>query len=569
MASRKEPLSVTHPELAAQADGWDPSTMTTGTKKKVSWKCEKGHIWSAAINHRASGTGCPICSNKKVLAGYNDLSTTNPDLATQADGWDPTTLISGNKKIVSWKCEKGHIWAASINNRSRGTGCPFCSGRRVLSGQNDLATTHPELAAQADGWDPTTTTAGSEKKCLWRCQFGHNWETSPNNRSNGNTGCPFCSGLRVLSGQNDLATTHPELAAQADGWDPTKIKAGSSKKLQWMCDLGHQWVASVSDRSLKENGCPICSGRTVWTGLNDTATTHPELAAQADGWDPTKIKAGSNKRVQWKCQHGHQWVVSLNARSTGNSGCPFCSGLRVLSGFNDIATTHPELAAQADGWDPTTLNAGSNKKVGWICDLEHTWITSVNDRSSGNGCPFCSGHRVLAGFNDIATTHPELAAQADGWDPTTVNSGSGKRVRWRCGLEHQWVTSPNSRTNRQSGCPTCANSGFDPNIDGWLYFIDHDGLRMLQIGISNFPIERLSKHARRGWEVLEVRGPMQGHLARQLETAILHAVERRGAVLGHKAEIEKFDGYSEAWTKDSLSVTSFKQLLDWVYEDDQ
>ena len=62
---------------------------------------------------------------------------------------------------------------------------------------------------------------------------------------------------------------------------------------------------------------------------------------------------------------------------------------------------------------------------------------------------------------------------------------------------------------------------------------------------------------------------MEGHLAQQLETAILHAVERRGAVLGHKADIEKFDGYSEAWTKDSLTVASFKQLLDWVYEDDE
>ena len=59
-----------------------------------------------------------------------------------------------------------------------------------------------------------------------------------------------------------------------------------------------------------------------------------------------------------------------------------------------------------------------------------------------------------------------------------------------------------------------------------------------------------------------------GYLAQQLELAILHAVAHRGAVLGHKAQIEKFDGYSEAWTKDSLTVTSFKQLLDWVYDDD-
>jgi hypothetical protein len=91
---------------------------------------------------------------------------------------------------------------------------------------------------------------------------------------------------------------------------------------------------------------------------------------------------------------------------------------------------------------------------------------------------------------------------------------------------------------------------------------------MFQIGISNVPVTRLGQHSKRGWEVLEVRGPMEGHLAKQLETAILHAVERRGAVLGHKAEIEKFDGYTEAWTKASLKVTSIKQLLDWVYQDE-
>ena len=38
--------------------------------------------------------------------------------------------------------------------------------------------------------------------------------------------------------------------------------------------------------------------------------------------------------------------------------------------------------------------------------------------------------------------------------------------------------------------------------------------------------------------------------------------------LGHKAGIEKFDGYTEAWTKKSLNVTSIKQILDWVYEDE-
>jgi Zn finger protein HypA/HybF involved in hydrogenase expression len=434
-----------------------------------------------------------------------------------------------------------------------------------LVGYNDLATTNPELVPQADGWDPTTVVTFSNKKMNWKCESGHEWAAIVANRAKGH-GCPVCSGNQVLVGYNDLATTNPELAAQADGWDPTTLKAFSNKKVGWRCELGHTWVVSIGDRS-NGYGCPVCSGRQVLVGYNDLATTNPELAAQADGWDPTTVVAFSNKSMQWKCKLGHVWNTAVYNRSNGYS-CPVCSGRVALSGFNDLATTNPELAAKADGWDPTTLTAGSGQKVRWKCHLGHTWKASVVTRGKGHGCPVCTGRQVLAGYNDLATTNPELAAQADGWDPRAVAPNSGKKLRWKCSEGHTWLANVSNRTNGR-GCPSCASTGFDPNKKGWLYFIDHDSLQMFQVGISNSPVTRLGQHSKRGWEIIEVRGPMEGHLAQQLETAILHAVERRGAVLGHKAEIEKFDGYSEAWTKDSLSVTNFKQLLDWVYEDDQ
>ena len=91
---------------------------------------------------------------------------------------------------------------------------------------------------------------------------------------------------------------------------------------------------------------------------------------------------------------------------------------------------------------------------------------------------------------------------------------------------------------------------------------------MFQIGISNFLENRLNKHVGGGWEVIEVRGPMDGFLTQELERLSLEALKRRGAILGRKGSIEKFDGYTEAWTKQSLNVTSIKQILDWVYEDE-
>ena len=433
----------------------------------------------------------------------------------------------------------------------------------MSSVRRSLAETHPELASQANGWDPATVVAGSGRKLSWRCEHGHTWNAVVTNRVRG-TGCPTCSGRIPSSGMNDLATTNPELAAQADGWDPTAVLAFSHRKMNWKCDLGHQWAASVADRS-SGRGCPFCANRRVLVGFNDLATTNPELASQADGWDPTTVVAFSNRKVQWKCSKGHTWRAWIGNRTKG-SGCPVCSGRTASSGFNDLATTHPELAAQADGWDPTTVVAGSDMKLPWKCELDHCWIARVGERSSGQGCPYCANRSVLSGFNDLATTNPELAAQADGWDPTTIFANTSAKLTWRCPEGHVWESSANNRSQGKS-CPVCAVHGFNPGKDGWLYFLLHDDFGLFQIGITNVPENRIGKHLGRGWTILDVRGPMDGFLTRDLETAILRAVERRGGIRAHKSGHIKFDGYSESWTQSSLSAQSLKELINWVYED--
>jgi hypothetical protein len=468
---------------------------------------------------------------------------------------------------MSWKCTSGHIWEASISNRSRnGTGCPVCLNRKVLIGLNDLATTHPELAKEADGWDPTSVTAGSHEKVSWKCHLEHTWVAQVKSRSKVGSGCPVCSNRKVHLGFNDLATTHPELAKEADGWDPTSVTAGSHEKVSWKCQLGHTWMTEIV---VRKSGfkCPFCSNYKVHLGFNDLATTHPELAKEADGWDPTSVIAGSKQKVSWKCQLGHTWMATLNNRTSSESACPICSNKKVVIGFNDLATTNPELALEADGWDPKLVTFGSGKKLNWKCNLGHQWKAMVASRSLGMGCPICSHKKLLGGFNDLATTHPELAKEADGWDPTSVIAGSKQKVSWKCQLGHTWMAQLNSRRQGR-GCPSCSQTGFDPGKPGFLYLIDNFDLHMFQIGITNFPQNRLSRHKKSGWQILELRGPMKGRLTQQLETDCLHALEKRGAVLGHKAGIEKFDGYSEAWTKASLNVSSIKQILDWVYEDE-
>jgi hypothetical protein len=225
-----------------------------------------------------------------------------------------------------------------------------------------------------------------------------------------------------------------------------------------------------------------------------------------------------------------------------------------------LATLNPTLAIQALDWDPSNFAQWSHRLVSWKCDFGHTFKARIADRSSGDGCPFCIGKRVLTGFNDLETKNPRLAGQAFGWDPKTVTEFSNRNLMWLCEEDHKWQASVNHRSNGR-GCPSCANSGFDPNLDGFLYLIGHNQWQMLQIGISNFPDDRLKKHRASGWELLELRGPMDGQLTQQWETAILRMLKANGADLSNAKIAGKFDGYSEAWSKSTFEAKSIKELM--------
>lgn len=332
-------------------------TFTTGSRYKAWWQCDKNHEWEASIASRSSGVGCPYCSNRKVLYGFNDLETKHPAIAQQ---WHPTKnsltpaeVVFGSARKVWWQCSREHEWQAPIESRVwKKTGCSVCSNKKVLAGFNDLKTKYPKIAQQ---WHPT---------------------------------------------RNDSLL-------------PSAVLFGSHKKVWWLCDKGHEWETTVSKRTSMQRGCHVCSGQKVVTGLNDFATTHPELASE---WHPIKngmlvpekmIGAGV-KKVWWQCKQGHEWETSVNARKSKGRNCPYCSNQRVLQGVNDFATTHPELAAE---WHPvknhpflpTDVTHGANKigKIWWLGACGHEWSARLSDKKR-YGCPICP-NQVSQAENDLFT----------------------------------------------------------------------------------------------------------------------------------------------------------------------
>lgn len=107
----------------------------------------------------------------------------------------------------------------------------------------------------------------------------------------------------------------------------------------------------------------------------------------------SEIKTGKTYKFACDCGHIFESTVS-NVFQSGSFGCPICSGRRVLKGFNDLWTTHPDIASRLKyKEDGHKYSAGSNVKLSWVCpDCGNEKITTPN-KMSVQKC-FCSvcGH---------------------------------------------------------------------------------------------------------------------------------------------------------------------------------
>jgi hypothetical protein len=483
------------------------------------------------------------------------MATTRPDLAAELVGTDPTTVFARTNQILLWRCPNhDEPYPATGASRAAGHGCGYCHGLRVLPGFNDMATTHPVLAREVIGTDPTTVIAGTEQVLTWRCaNHKEPYRTTGRSRADG-SGCLYCANKRVLPGFNDMATTRPDLAAALVGTDPTTVIAGTPKVLLWRCPNHDEPYPATGANRTRGRGCGYCHGLRVLPGFNDMATTRPDLAAELVGTDPITIVAGPKKILLWRCpNHDEPYSLAGWLRAKG-IGCSYCANQRVLPGFNDMATTQPSMAADLVGTDPATVVAGTEKILLWRCpNHPEPYPASGMNRLNGRGCGYCSKYRVLPGFNDMATTHPDLAVEVVDCDPSTVIATSARKHLWRCRTcGHQWPA-PAVLRARGTGCPRCADYGFDPAKPAWIYLMQRNGEQ--QIGITGNLKVPTDHHARSGWVLVETAGPMRGSLAYEKELLIKQWLRRTIGTLA---------GTTENWSTASLEMRSLVELFGLV-----
>ena len=460
--------------------GFDPQKMTCGSERKAWWKCKKSHNWQATIASRNQGKGCPYCANRKVLIGYNDLQTANPSLSKEwhyenNQGLTPMDITSNSDKKVWWRCNEGHEWQARIADRSKGNGCPYCAGKKVLVGYNDLNTVNIELAKEwnyekNNSLTPMDVTANSDKKVWWKCSKGHEWAAKIYSRSNG-SGCPACS--------SEKHTSFPEYAMiyylQKQGLDVIH----SSKKHGYELDIyipslkiaieydGYYWHKDKVSLDLEKNrkcendGIKLYRIREGLSSLNDSSIDYVTQRNQKDF-----------PKILEEILHE---IIGVSVDIDFERDAIAIGSLREYTDKEkSVLFANPKLAKE---WNyemngdlkPQNFTVSSQRKVWWRCQIGHNWQSTIANRSSGYGCPYCANQKVLKGYNDLQTANPTLAKE---WSykqngkllPDNFTANSHKKVWWICHNGHEWQATIKNR-NYGYGCPYCAGQKVLPGYN--------------------------------------------------------------------------------------------------------
>ena len=299
----------------------------------------------------------------------------------------------------------------------------------TVNPEDSLKYLFPEIAKE---WHPTKNgkltpdlfAAGSAEKVWWKCsQCGNEWCTHIRNRTRGH-GCDVCAKEKRKAAQKETLLSNRQVLEdemllldwdyEANELGPEHYTQGSGKKVNWKCHVcGYKWATAICNRTRDyKRGCPLCSGKTIVSGVNDLFTLRPDLMEewcweQNENVDPKKIGIGSKLDAIWKCKKcDNIWKAKIYNRSNGR-GCPKCKfkniallhRTRAISKNGSLKDTHPLLANE---WHPTKngeyradmFSKGSDFKVWWICSkCQHEWYATIGSRSRGHGCPKCANKK--------------------------------------------------------------------------------------------------------------------------------------------------------------------------------
>ena len=418
-------------------------------RTKIEFGCSVcAHVWGAAPSDVLQGKGCPSCAgnirhtNEVVDARLADRSV-----------YRIGEYVNNRAKIEFGCSVCAYTWMTSPSSVLGGSGCPSCA---------DTLLTNEVVDARLS--DRTVYRVGDYANNRTKIEFGcsvcaHTWAATPANILHG-TGCPGCAGQSPLT--NEIV--------DARITDRTVYRIGNYVNTDTKIDFGcsvcsYTWMV-VPYSVLRGYGCPSCSGQVPLTNEVVDARIADRTVYRIGSYVDTRTK------IEFGCSAcAHAWMAAPQHILRG-SGCPPCGGALPLT--NEILDGR--LADRSVYRVGECRNATT--KIEFGCSVcAHIWVTAPSHIVRGTGCPACAGQIILTNeVVDARLADRALYRIGDYVDALT-------KIEFGCSVcPHTWMSKPHN-IFFGTGCPGCAEYGFNPAKPAILYLLRVGHLN--KIGVTN------------------------------------------------------------------------------------
>ncbi len=299
--------------LAKNRGGRCLTNSYVNARTRMLWQCENGHTWKTISDSVTRGSWCLICSranvNKQKLAARIALVR---KIARKKKGRCLTKTSVSPSIPVKMKCSKGHFWETKAQNLVDGKWCHTCSKNKKFT-LEDIQ----KIARSHRGYLLSKSYHSIGAHLKWKCQKGHQWETSLASIRNG-AWCPYCSG----KARKNLSQCKA-LAKERGGECLSLTYENIKTKLNWRCRLGHEWSAKFG-KILQGQWCRTCANKINADAKRSSISEMQKLAKRRGGRCLSKDYTNNQNPLIWECALGHQWQAKPGNIITG-TWCPECS----------------------------------------------------------------------------------------------------------------------------------------------------------------------------------------------------------------------------------------------------
>ena len=462
----------------------EPHITPNGSRQRIFiFECKCGNKFTSRLTTVKKSGKCLKCLSKDRRIDITGQRFGKLLVTSMADDY---ISPSGHRlSRCNCICDCGNTTVVNMSELVTGgtlsCGC-LLNSRGMLKDCKELLEEYDYEKNNEAGVDVNTLTASTSKKVWWKCkECGRSWLATIASRNDKKKyhGCPYCSGRNVIVGETDLLSQYPDVAQE---WNyekngelkPSDISAKSSKSVWWRCIEGHEWKASVSNRTINKSGCPRCNIENVNSfceqavfyyikqAFPDAINSDYHIGTELDIYIPDIQTA-----IEYDGEVWHNLENRVQNDIKKNQLC-VDNGITIIR-IREPKTRPIDNCIIFERYDSTTNKSLDDVIIRLLQYLSINDI--VVDTTNDTG-------RILEQFatkkynNSLAACYPDIAAE---WHPTKngnltpdrVSKSAGRTVWWlgKCG--HEWAMPINARTlkcrldsnghlRKGHGCPYCA-----------------------------------------------------------------------------------------------------------------